>query len=154
MQEMQVRSLGREEPLEKELAAHSNILIWRIPWTEEPGRLQSMGSLRVVCNWAHTHTRTRYSHSYQESQNGFQKDLKYIIILLKIATSFEMVSLSLSADFLFKRNNSAGLMARALGWAGLCVWSFCPRKNRLVQSVLWLLCWCESLCLWTETSGL
>ena len=43
MQETQVRSLGREDPLEKEMATHSSILAWRIPWTEEPGRLQSMG---------------------------------------------------------------------------------------------------------------
>ena len=42
-----VRSLGREDPLEKEMAAHSGILAWKIPWTEEPGRLQSMGSQRV-----------------------------------------------------------------------------------------------------------
>ena len=44
MQETQVRSLGREDPLEKEMATHSNILPWRIPWTEEPGGLQSTGS--------------------------------------------------------------------------------------------------------------
>ena len=42
-----VRSLGQEDPLEKEMAPHSSILVWRIPWTEEPGRLQSMGSQRV-----------------------------------------------------------------------------------------------------------
>ena len=42
MQETQVRSLGLEDPLEKGLAAHSIILVWRIPWTEEPGRLQSI----------------------------------------------------------------------------------------------------------------
>ena len=42
-----VRSLGREDPLEKEMATHSSILAWRIPWTEEPGRLQSMGLQRV-----------------------------------------------------------------------------------------------------------
>ena len=47
LQETQVRSLGREDALEKEMAAHSSILAWRIPWTEEPGGLQSMGSLRV-----------------------------------------------------------------------------------------------------------
>ena len=40
-------SLGREDPLEKEMATHSGILAWRIPWTEKPGGLQSMGSLRV-----------------------------------------------------------------------------------------------------------
>ena len=43
MQEMWVQSLGQEDPLEKGMATHSNILAWEIPWTEEPGRLQSMG---------------------------------------------------------------------------------------------------------------
>ena len=43
----QVRSLGREDTLEKEMATHSSILAWRIPWTEEPGGLQSVGSQRV-----------------------------------------------------------------------------------------------------------
>ena len=47
MQESQVRSLGREDPLEKEMATHSNTLAWSIPWREEPGRLQSMGLQRV-----------------------------------------------------------------------------------------------------------
>ena len=47
MQETRVRSLGREDPLEKEMATHSSTLAWRIPWREEPGRLQSMGSQRV-----------------------------------------------------------------------------------------------------------
>ena len=42
IQEMQVRSLGHEDPLEKEMVTHSSILAWEIPWTEEPGRLQSM----------------------------------------------------------------------------------------------------------------
>ena len=46
MQETQVRSLGHEDPLEKDTATHSSILAWRIPWKEEPGRLQSMGSQR------------------------------------------------------------------------------------------------------------
>ena len=44
MQETQVQSLGQEDPLEKEMATYSSILAWRIPWTEEPGGLQSMGS--------------------------------------------------------------------------------------------------------------
>ena len=47
MRETRVRSLGREDPLEKEMATHSSILAWRIPWTEEPGGLQSMVSQRV-----------------------------------------------------------------------------------------------------------
>ena len=47
MWETQVRSLGQEEPLEEEMATHSSILAWRIPWTEEPDGLQSTGSQRV-----------------------------------------------------------------------------------------------------------
>ena len=51
MQETWVRSLGREDPLEKGMATHSSILGWRIPWTEKPGGLQFMGSQRVSHNW-------------------------------------------------------------------------------------------------------
>ena len=47
MQETQVRSLGWEDPLEKEMAPHSSTLAWKIPWMEDPGRLQSMGSQTV-----------------------------------------------------------------------------------------------------------
>ena len=47
MLETWVRSLGRNDPLEKRMATHSSTLAWKIPWTEEPGRLQSMGSQRV-----------------------------------------------------------------------------------------------------------
>jgi hypothetical protein len=47
MQETWVQPLGREDPLEKEMATHSSILAWSIPWTEKPGRLLSMGSQRV-----------------------------------------------------------------------------------------------------------
>ena len=49
-QETQVQSLDWEEPLEKEMATRSSILAWEIPWTEEPGGLQSMGLQRFECN--------------------------------------------------------------------------------------------------------
>ena len=48
MRETWVRSLGWEDPLEKEMATHCSVLAWRIPWTEDPDRLQSMGSQRVI----------------------------------------------------------------------------------------------------------
>ena len=51
MRETQVQSLGWEDPLEKEMATHSSTPAWKIPWTEEPGRLQSMGSQRVGHDW-------------------------------------------------------------------------------------------------------
>ena len=47
MSETRVQCLGQEDLLEKEMATHSSILAWKVPWTEEPGRLQSMGSQRV-----------------------------------------------------------------------------------------------------------
>ena len=51
MQETWVQSLGQENPLEKEMATHSSTVAWKIPWTEEPGRVQSMGSQRVGHDW-------------------------------------------------------------------------------------------------------
>ena len=60
MRETQVQSLGWEDPLEKGMATHSSILVWRIPWTEESGQLQSMGFQRVGHGWAtNTHFQQR-----------------------------------------------------------------------------------------------
>ena len=66
-QEMKLQSLGWEEPLEEDTAAHSSIPAWKIPWTEEPGGLPSKGSQRVQHEWAtkHTHTRT-HTHKHVE----------------------------------------------------------------------------------------
>ena len=50
VRETRIQSLGRKGPLEKEMAPHSSTIAWKIPWTEEPGRLQSMGSQRVRHN--------------------------------------------------------------------------------------------------------
>ena len=63
-QEMQVQSLDREDPLEKEMATHSSILARKIPRTEEHGRLQSIGLQRVRNNWATEHTHTGVRHRY------------------------------------------------------------------------------------------
>ena len=70
-QEMWVRSLGQEDPLEKEMATHFSILAWEIPWTEEPGGLQSMGSQRQTQlstvqyskKQTHTHTHIGYTQT-------------------------------------------------------------------------------------------
>ena len=60
MWETWVGSLGWEDPREKGMATHSSILAWRIPWTEEPGRLQSMGLQRVRHNWMTKHSITKF----------------------------------------------------------------------------------------------
>ena len=59
---MPVPSLGREDPLEEGMAARSRILAWRIPWTEEPGRLQSIGSQRVGHDWSDFSTAWQETH--------------------------------------------------------------------------------------------
>ena len=73
MQETWILSLGQEDPQEKGMVTHSSILTWRIPWTEESGGPQSMGSQRVRHNWAtntytHTHTHTHIRIGGQMSQ--------------------------------------------------------------------------------------
>ena len=89
-QETQVQTLGQEDTLEKEMAAHSSILAWKIPSIEEPGGLQSMGSRRV----GHTHTHTlTHTHSqwlglvkYNRASKMFKTDadLLVLLILLKV----------------------------------------------------------------------
>ena len=77
MRQTRVLSLGQEDPLEKEMATHSSILAWEIPWMEEPGRLQSMGLQRVGHDWA---TSLSLTYSYykpfllgKQLQNCFHK---------------------------------------------------------------------------------
>ena len=62
---MWVQSLGWEDPLEKEMATHSCILAWEIPWTEEPGRLQSIGWQRVRHDLATEHPRTAFKNEHK-----------------------------------------------------------------------------------------
>ena len=64
MQETQVRSLGQEDPLEKGMAIYSSIFAWRIPWTEEPGGPQRVGSQRVRHDWATNTTTTTMCEAY------------------------------------------------------------------------------------------
>ena len=68
---MQVISLGREDPLEQGMATHSRILAWRIPWTEEPGCLQSIGSHRVGHDWRHLACMHARSLLWLKSPLGF-----------------------------------------------------------------------------------
>ena len=69
VQETRVPSLGWEDPLEKEMATHSSILAWKIPRTEDPGRLHSLGSQRVRHNWATWLSHTNNPRYYQDAQS-------------------------------------------------------------------------------------
>ena len=82
MRETQVQSLGREDPLEKEMAIHSSTIAWKIPRTEEPGRLQSMGSQRVGHNWATSLSLSAFLSFYLGLKNS-----------LKLWTFFQIVGI-------------------------------------------------------------
>ena len=70
MQETQVRPLGQEDPLEKEMATHSSILAWEILWTEEPGGLQSLGLQRVRHDWGTKQQQPQPLHLYNEDSSN------------------------------------------------------------------------------------
>ena len=76
-QETWVQFLGQEDSLEEEMATHCSILAWKLPWTEEPGGLQSMGSQRVGHDWAHMHARDCCYHSHFADRFLFQLCVYY-----------------------------------------------------------------------------
>ena len=82
MQETQVWSLGQEDPPEEEMEIHSSILAWKIPWTQEPNRLQSMESQRVGRDWAHTHSGLYalfiFSGNFQSAKITLDKSRKMV----------------------------------------------------------------------------
>ena len=86
--ETRVRSLGWEDPLEREMAIHSRTIAWEIPWTEEPGRLQSMGSQRVGHDWA----TSLYTISTLMAES--EEELKSLLI--KVKEESEKVGLKLN----------------------------------------------------------
>ena len=112
MLETWVQSLGQENLLEKEMATHSSILAWRIPWTEEPGGLQSTGSQRVGHDWvtshflSHTHTHTHtHLHNSTESLPVFLCLLfcsrKYFLLVEAIFFSYCSLAANVTASDFF-----------------------------------------------------
>ena len=96
MQETWVWSLGQEDPLEKEMATHTSTLAWKIPWTEKPGRLQSMGLQRVGHDWLYSDIHVTETWSIKISKEQFaanidsfkKKEVKTSSIICKISTRF------------------------------------------------------------------
>ena len=86
MWETWVQSLGWEDPLEKGMATHSSILAWRIPWTEGPGRLQSMGSQRVGHNWM--------TFTLNPVDGGMRSEINSVTNILRIVYVFSVTGCS------------------------------------------------------------
>ena len=88
MQETWVWSLGQKGPLEKEMATHSGTLAWKIPWTEEPGRLLSMGSRRVGHDWA-----TSLSLQARRRRFIFKPRLRHLLIIIREMNTFFQITI-------------------------------------------------------------
>ena len=115
MWETQVRSLGGEDLLEEEMATHSSILAWKIPWMEEPGGLQSMGSQRVGHDWA---TSLHFTSKGRCKHQGFNLPVEVILFS------------SQSLGFLISSDKRAYL--------DLCSQSRATRHKQLLALELWL----------------
>ena len=106
MQETQVQSLGQEDPLKKGMAVHSSILAWRIPWTEEPGRLQSMGSQRVRHDWTTNSTLYRDKVWYSNCPTRSVHFLGGLLGVLIYDLAFEGVMMSLLPLFIHQASGT------------------------------------------------
>ena len=103
MQETWVRSLGREDPLEEEMATHSSTLAWRVPWTEEPGRLQSMGSQRVTHDCA-TNFQLSFSTAGLPGNSYSPFKLLQVFLRREILNTPRKTAISLSPSHLCRDN--------------------------------------------------
>ena len=118
-----VWSLGWEHPLEKGMATHSSILAWRIPWREEPGRLQSMGSQRVMHDWA-TFTSLFRSTAHWKKKFFFFSSMSHLYILDDNPLSF--------ASF-------TNIFSHSIGFCILLVFPFgLPKPLNLIRSHLFI----------------
>ena len=128
IQETWVQSLGQEDALEKGMANHSGTLAWRIPWTEEPGRLQSWGCERVRQDWA-TNTSTFFFHWFTEDPSLWWA---LLWITAPWITS-SIVSKRARIKSLHFAVGGGNLSPRVGHILGLCPWCTC-----LISLVVWI----------------
>ena len=147
-QEMRVWSLALEDPLEKGMAPHSSILAWRIPRTEVPGGLQSMGLQRI-------------GHDRVVNYSDHRCSCKYSFLSFFLSPSSLSLSLILEEAFKFTLERRTGMVCGSQG-ASVLVWNPCLRNHSLCSRILyWLLplCWVLKwedplfpICVWIQGS--
>ena len=150
MQETWVRSLGREDPLEKEMATHSSIFAWRIPWTEEPGGLQSMESQTVRNNWVTEHACTHAWFGGSGVKEGGTWDFTYMKMMLWlpyhwmecVISRFSHVWLCCSMDCSLPGSSVRGIFqAGILEWVAISSTRGIFPTQGLIPCLLFLLHW-------------
>ena len=135
MWETQVRSLGWEDPLEKEMATHSSTLAWKIPWTEECCRLQSMGLQRVRHDWATSLSPFNILKSIKVGTTDLYANV-WLFMVSTIMQAFKMVCQCVS-EFTF-----LWISKKRCRWMHVCVCVWCREKpQRQFENLLRLPAW-------------
>ena len=135
--ETQVQPLGWEDPLEKGMATHSNILAWRIPWTEEPGGLRSMESQRVGHDWeTFTSFPSPLSSSWGSVLRKPMQSNKYqnLFIFHIFSLNLRYKSTAINGPIIFWREWTIYLSTVDLCCANFCIWSHHFMGNRWANS--------------------
>ena len=147
MQEMQFQSLDQEDPLKEEMATHSSILAWRIPWTEKPGRLRYIWSKRIRHNWSDlVHTRTGLLDVLSvDAQEGPVKNAKVLAGSTMASCHFlqqflfiPLDKIQITQQFLIHKDNSSSFREPSLPKSGAVSWTFThtcllrPHKQSIV----------------------
>ena len=140
MQETQVWFLDWEDPLEKKMATYFSILAWRIPWTEKPGGLQSMGSR--LSDWACTHTHT-HTHTHTQSMDNIRRNVDTMLIHrdgdkrlrnpLRLVREEDFNSFSTWGSHIYQSNRTL-TEVRLYGW--LTVLRVIKERNKKKEHVL------------------
>ena len=134
MRETGVQSLGQEDPLEKEMATHSSVLAWKIPWTEEPGRLQSMGLQRVRHDWGTSlHFTSLLSEPAGQKNNNNDKKKQRYKEGLQLRNSFKG----------FWMEYSIWIFRKLWSLSGIKTWTLAPhlKPPRILYAVASQLCY-------------
>ena len=136
MRETRVQSLGWEDPMEKEMVTHSSILIWRIPWMEKPGRLQSTGSQRVRHNWATSHTQ-----SHSQSRVLFPSFYPVLVVIVRLCSSATQ-SCSTLCDTMDCQASLSLIISRSLlthvRWVGDAIQPSLPLSSHSPTDANWM----------------
>ena len=134
---MQAGSLGQEDPLEKEMAIHFSILAWRIPWTEEPEGLQSLGWQRVEHDWSYlacTHTSIKQVNNNEGLMSSTGNSIQYLIITCNEKDPEKSLLCIWIYIFIWSESVSFSVVSNSLWLHGLsharlpCSWNS-PEKN-------------------------
>ena len=156
MREIRIQSLGQKDPLEKEMATHSSTLAWKIPRTEEPGGLQTMGSQRVGHDWVTSFSLFSLSLLLKDTEiQSKSSDVFLVCIFMKFSVAFKI--LQPHCFFFLLLFHSIMNFGLLIMWGYLTNWTIFPVPVQWLLNLPWLVFWLSFLnssCLPTSSIAL